>query len=38
MHMSRACGSATRKGIDVAGRAARATIYQGPRPADLRRR
>ncbi|MET3660518.1 hypothetical protein ABID44_000832 [Aquamicrobium ahrensii] len=38
MHMSRVTGSATCKGVDMAGRAARITTYHGPRPADLRRR
>lgn len=31
-------GTAVRKGVDMAGRAARATTYHAPRAADLRRR
>ncbi|TDR33357.1 hypothetical protein DES43_12353 [Aquamicrobium defluvii] len=38
MHTSRVPGNAARKGIDMAGRAARITTYHSPRPADLRRR
>jgi len=38
VHQGTCSCSAVRKGVDMAGRAARATTYHAPRPADLRRR
>lgn len=38
MHTNRIPRGTARKGIDMAGRAARITTYHSPRPADLRRR